>query len=77
MDIAKMLLDNAPRLLFKRDHKNRDPLALAIELEASDIKPELNLIVFLEEKKKEAELRVIEQQKDKEKKRPKVRKLPA
>ena len=43
---------------------------------ASDIKPELNMIVFLEEKKKQAELMVIELQKEKEKKRPKVRKLP-
>jgi len=48
----------------------------AKELSASDINPEFDLIVFLEEKNKQAEIQKIEMQKDIEKKRPKVRKLP-
>ena len=53
MDIAKMLLESAPRLLMRQDLKGRDPLALALELSASDIDPRLDMIVFLEEKKKQ------------------------
>lgn len=34
------------------------------------------MVVYLEGKKKQAELMVLELQKDKERKRPKVRKLP-
>jgi len=74
--IAQLLLKNAPRLLFKQDHKGRDPLKLAKEISASDIDPKLDMIVFLEERCKQAELQKIEMQKDAEKKRPKVRKLP-
>jgi len=61
-----------------QQHTNRSPItgALLTLVHTSDIKPELNMIVFLEEKKKQAELMVIELQKEKEKKRPKVRKLP-
>jgi len=76
MNIAKFLLENAPRLLSKQDLKGRDPLKLAKELSASDINREFDLIVFLEEKNKQAEIQKIEMQKDIEKKRPKVRKLP-
>ena len=42
---------------------------------ASDLNPDLNMITFLERKNKDAENLAIERQKDKEKKRPKVRKL--
>ena len=48
----------------------------AKEISASDINPKLDMIVFLEERCKQAELQKIEMQKDAEKKRPKVRKLP-
>ena len=48
-----MLLESARRLLMRQDLKGRDPLALALELSASDIDPRLDMIVFLEEKKKQ------------------------
>jgi hypothetical protein len=55
---------------------NRPTVSQAKEISASDIDPKVDMIVFLEEKCKQAELQKIEMQKDAEKKRPKVRKLP-
>ena len=48
----------------------------AKEINATDNDPKLDMVVYLEGKKKDAEIMALEIQKDKERKRPKVRKLP-